>query len=161
MIGEREIYHGVALARLIQDGGQRIDIASWSSISRSAYVLDDSMPLYIKYSTKRLSPWSFEFSADHAGELRDLAELFGEVWVVLVCGPVGVVAESWSAVSRIASARADDSFSLAVNWRPNHKYRLSGAGSKPLMVSDSAFPRNVLQWASATQGTRQQPDAVT
>lgn len=144
MIGEKEIYHGVALARLVQDAGQAISIASWASVSRSAYVLNDSIALYLKYSTKRLSPWSFEFSSDHAHEIRDLSSLFRSLWLVLICGPVGVAAIEWDKASQVVSSRSDDSFSLGVNWRPNHKYRVSGARNKPLLVSDSTFPEALL-----------------
>lgn len=143
MIGERETYHGIALARLIQDSNRTFSIATWPSIARSAYVVDGTTALYIKYSTKRLAPWSFEFSSVHAAELDQLSSEFENLWIVLVCGPVGVAAESWKKAGSVIAPRSDDSFSLTVRWRPNHRFRLSGARNNPLVVSDSSYPSSL------------------
>lgn len=141
MIGEKEAAHGAALARLIQNAGSAVTIESWSTVSRSAYVVNDRVGLYMKYSTKRLSPWTFEFAPEHALELDGLRQVVDTVWLVLVCGPVGVVSENWDVVrDRTLATRDDGSFSLSISRRPGQKFRLSGARQKPLLVSESSFP---------------------
>lgn len=144
MIGEREIYHGVVLSRLVQRGDQRIMVESLSTVSRSAYLLNEKTVMYVKYSTKRLAPWAFEFTAEHAEEIEGLRFIFDDLWVVLVCGPVGIASAAWSHVEELISRRADGGYSLYVNWRPNHKFRVSGAGSEPLLVADNAFPVSIV-----------------
>lgn len=144
MIGERETYHGIALARLVQKSDRPLRIESLASVSRSAYLLDGTVGIYLKYSTKRLPPWAFEFTAEHATELEKLREIASEQWIVLICGPVGIASASLPQVEEISSRRSDGSYSLSVNWRPNHKFRLAGARSAPLLVADSAFPAAVV-----------------
>lgn len=140
MIGERESYHGIVMARLVQDLNRPVLVENWSTVSRSTYVIDDSVGLYVKYSTKRLAPWAFEFTAEHNKEVEQLRQVVDSLWVVLVCGPVGIACESWPKVEPLITRREGGGFSLSVNWRPNHKFRLSGARSLPLLVADRSFP---------------------
>lgn len=140
MIGEKEIHHGVALARLVQDSGQTVSVRSLAGRSRSAYEVNGRLCLYVKYSTKRLAPWTFEFSPDHAREIADLSGAFPALWLVLVCGPVGVAAGQWQAISATTLPREDGGFSVTVRWRPNHRFRVGGAGGNSVAVADSAYP---------------------
>ena len=151
MIGEKERYHGVALARLVQRAEQPITITSWNSVSRSSYVLNDRSALYIKYSTNRLSPWPFVFSADHWAELDDLSEVVEKIWIVLVCGQEGVISIDWGTVkTRLMHPDDTDGFSLLASKRPSQKFRLRGSGATPILIAENHYPDIILREIAGT-----------
>ena len=145
MIRQVEQYHGAALARLIRHH-TRVPIAIRAfEEGRSGYVLDQSVGLYIKYSTNRLSPWSFNFTDGHQ---REVAVLAGEcpagVFIALVCGEDGIACLSISEYHTLL----DDDFE-PVEWikavrGAREKYRLSGSDSRrPFKVGDNEYPGKV------------------
>ena len=141
MIGEKERYHGVALARLIQDSEGAVLLTSWNTVSRCAYVMNEATVLFLKYSTNRLSPWPFVFSAEQKDELSDLSGMFEAVWLVMVCGNEGIIAVPWNAANaRLLPNSHAGAFSLQASRKPGQKFRVGGSGLKPLFVSESSFP---------------------
>ena len=88
-IREMEFYHGAAFARLVRSGGAPVPVRAVSG-SRSAYVVGLDCSLYIKYSTNRMSPWTFSFSREQQQELDELGAQSVRVLVVLVCGQDGI-----------------------------------------------------------------------
>lgn len=145
MIGEKLRYHGVALARLVQDAGRTVSIQSLNGTSRCAYLVDDDVVIYLKYATSRLSPWRFGFSSDQRRQLDLLSVQFSAIWIVLVCGNEGVLTVPWAQVeAELAHSRETDSFSLQASRRRGEKFRLSGASEKPLVISENDFPTRLL-----------------
>jgi hypothetical protein len=69
MISEFEFYHGVVFARMLHAMQRELAIKPYSPSDNAAYVVDGSIGIYIKYSTKRLL--SFAKIRSH----RCLAEL--------------------------------------------------------------------------------------
>ena len=144
MIKEVERYHGIALARLIRDGEAVHRIRRHSSV-RSAYVLDEAVGLYVKYSTSRLSPWTFNFRVEHRNEMAELNVEVGALYVVLVCGKDGIVALDQGEVLQLLGERDDYVEWVRVDRTRNQKYGVSGsAGRLALKVADNAFPGKVL-----------------
>ena len=143
MIQEIERYHGVVLARMVRGEGAGRRIRSHSTV-RSAYVIDERLGLYVKYSTSRLSPWAFTFSRGHRRELVELSQELSRVCVVLVCGQDGVVALTDSEVVQVLGEAGDDQW-MRVDRRRSQMYSVSGSfGRLPLKVADSSFPAKAL-----------------
>ena len=91
MINEFEFYHGVALARMVHIVQRELAIKPYSESDNAAYVVDGSTGVYIKYSSKRLSPWRFSFQKRHRDKIQEMKEKLGETFLLLVCNDDGVV----------------------------------------------------------------------
>lgn len=145
MIGEKLRYHGVALARLVQDAGTSLTIRARKETSRCAYIVNDEFAIFVKYSTSRLSPWRFAFSAEQRTELEDLAAEYPATWIVLVCGHEGVLTILWAEVLTDLPKQNDaGGFSLQGSRKRREKFRLSGARETPLLISENDFPTRLL-----------------
>jgi hypothetical protein len=143
LIGESLRYHGIALARLVQDARKPVAIEPLDGTSRCAYLVNGETAIYVKYATSRLSPWRFAFSVDQRRHLDVLADR--NLWLILVCGNEGVLTVLWSQVEAGLDAnRNAQSFSLQASRRRGEKFRLSGASDKPLLISENDFPSKVL-----------------
>jgi hypothetical protein len=98
-IMKHEFYEGAALHRLIRAvKGARIEYEN------PFFVLNESMRVYLKYSTGVRSPWAFTFSPEE----QEALVATGDVPVVigLVCGSDGVVALPYREFVYIAARRA-------------------------------------------------------
>lgn len=142
MIRTVEFYHGAAFARLCRESGG-VTIRPFG-VGRSAYVLDDEVGLYVKYSLKRMSPWPFSFSCSQQEEIAELKGELSEVFIALVCGSDGIASLSSQELSRVL----DDEFE-AMEWvkasrRAREKYSITGSdGRKVFKVGDNEFPAKV------------------
>ena len=91
MIKEYEHYHGAFLRSVIVDAGQSISIKTDDSYGLiNTYVLEDRISLFLKHSTSRLAPWTFNFHSKHIQELLDQAKKYETVFICLICGKDGV-----------------------------------------------------------------------
>lgn len=139
MIRDIERYHGAVLARLIRGGGAYAIQCKIHPRFRSAYVLDRSVAIYVKYSTSRLSPWKFGFKTEHRHEIDSLADEFFEVFVGLACGFDGIACLDADEYFRLGS-----SDSIRVARGPRQKYALSGGNEKNVLrVGNNEFPAKV------------------
>jgi hypothetical protein len=91
MISEFEFFHGAVFARMLHSGQQLLSIRPYSESDNAAYVVNDSKAVYIKYCTKRLSPWRFSFQPRHHDMVLHMKKDMGEVFICLVCNDDGVV----------------------------------------------------------------------
>jgi hypothetical protein len=141
LIGEKERYHGVAIARLVQDADGPVVLEHLGTTSRSAYRVNSARVLYLKYSTKRLSPWTFSFST---GQRRELDEFGQAVLVVLICGNEGVAAVDWTVLWKSLLSEVPAEFALRVSRRDGHQFRITAARGIPLLAADADYVRLAL-----------------
>lgn len=133
-------FHGAVLSRLVESQLCTIE----KSTINSAYIVNQEIGIYIKYSAKRSSPWKFSFSEQHLDEMEQLSKLVSAVYIILVCYYDGIV-----------SLRKDE-FHVIVNegegfpkWvkavrNKNEKYGISGTDGKlRYKIADSNFPEQI------------------
>ena len=121
MIRHIEWYHGAALARLMRLEGSSAVSCRLHTRYRSAYVLDDCVAIYLKYSTNRLSPWAFAFRPEHQDEIASLREDCEEVFVTLICGSDGIACLSDGEYQLVCDPPARRTESLRVTPAPRQK----------------------------------------
>lgn len=92
MITNNARYLGQALSCLVNNWGDPVAIQRASDGISGFYVLNDKVPMLIKYTTKRHSLWSFTFNRPHQLQQQAYHDRFGECLVVFVCGRDGIVA---------------------------------------------------------------------
>jgi hypothetical protein len=156
MITDLERYQGVVLRQLIVKAGRQITMAVADSSGRVDSFSIEQTALQIKYSTKRLSPWSFSVTADQLFEIAGLARNFQSVWLILVCGVDGIVALRTREFLSITEPRPGGVCSIRVSRNRNSMYRVSGnARELPF-----AKPRGVDELvAELTQGKQMKVSA--
>jgi len=140
MIHEFEFYHGAVLAKIALDG-RDASIRSYESPSRSSYVIDGKIGLYIKHSTSRLTPWTFSFTKEHQDEIKKMESEFGRVYVALVCDKDGIACLSFRELKYVLDDVHGDSEWIRVSRRPREKYTIKGSDGKlRFKVAYSDFP---------------------
>lgn len=102
MIGEFEFFHGAVFTRMLHGTQQALSIAPYSESDNAAYVINGNKGIYIKYSTKRLSPWRFSFQKRHHEKVMEMKRDIGEVFVILVCNDDGAVVLSFDEFQQVA-----------------------------------------------------------
>jgi hypothetical protein len=145
MIKEFERYHGAALSRLVHGSDRVLSIRRYSSASNASYVVNEKMGLYVKHSTKRLSPWTFTFQRPHRAEILDMHRLFPHVFIVFVCHTDGIVCLRFAELQLILDCERRDVQWVRVSRSPRHKYAVAGKyGRLKSKIGDNEFPRQLL-----------------
>ena len=126
MISVASRYYGVVLHHLLDtvDGPARIrrafpDCAGF-------YILDEATPLFIKYTTKRLGPWTFNFHHDHQLRQQLLFERLGECIMVFVCGRDGIAALRHKDLRMVLDDHFEEQETVTVRRRHNTMYQIRG-----------------------------------
>lgn len=144
MLKKFEFYHGVVLSRLV-NGNVPVQIHTYLTKSNASYVLNDSVGLYIKHSTKRMTPWHFSFQERHQNEIQEMKDKFTEVFLVLVCGDDGLVTLSFEELKELLDEQHDEVEWVAVSRRPREKYAVSGSDGKlKYKIGENEFPDKIL-----------------
>ena len=95
MIKEFEFFHGLVFARILHGSQRPISIETYPTSSNSSYIVNGNVGLYIKYSSKRMTPWRFSFKKEHQDEMTSMQEKLKDVFLVLVCNDDGIVCLSY------------------------------------------------------------------
>ena len=101
MINEFELFHGVVFARMLHATQRQLSIRPYSASDNAAYVMDNSKGIYIKYSSKRLSPWRFSFQKRHQETILEMKRSLGEVFLLFVCNHDGVIVLTFAELKQI------------------------------------------------------------
>ena len=146
MIKEYEFYHGVVFSKLIHFGENNISIKPYPSDTNASYVLNDNIGIYIKHSTKRLSPWNFSFLKKHQDEMLEMKQSLGEVFLLLVCGEDGIVTLSFDEIKRILNEVHGDVEWISASRTPNKEYTIKGSdGGLGRKVGKNDFPKKIFE----------------
>ncbi len=144
MIKEFDFYHGVVISRILHTSRREISIKSYSENDNASYVIDSKRGIYIKYCTKRLSPWRFSFQKKHHDEILNMKNTIGNVYLLLVCNDDGIVVLNFSEIREIL-----DEVYKSVDWvsvaRVKGKmYTVKGSDGKlRFKVGRNEFPNKI------------------
>lgn len=144
MINEFEFFHGVVFARLLHGTQQTISVRTFQSVSNASYVVNNDVGIYIKYSTKRMTPWRFTFHKIHQEEFDALNSRFPRVFLLLVCNDDGVVCLSYPEVKKILDNQHDPIEWISATRRKREMYSIRGSdGQLDCKIGKSDFPRKL------------------
>lgn len=146
MIKKYEFYHGVVFSKIIHYRNCNISIKPYPSETNASYVLNDTIGIYVKHSTKRLSPWSFSFQKKHQDEILEMKANLEEVFLLLVCGEDGVVTLSFEEIKRILNDLHGDVEWISAVRTPNKEYTIKGSdGCLGRKVGKNDFPKKIFE----------------
>lgn len=155
MIKDFEFYHGAALSRMVHCSSENVCIRPYPTSCNSSYVINDDFGVYIKYSTKRLSPWRFSFSDEHQNEIADMNQRLSAVYVLLVCHTDGVVALSFDEFRALLDERHEAVEWVSASRGRGQMYLLKGSdGTLPFKIGRNEFPAKMFQETNSAPQTR-------
>lgn len=129
MIPEYKLYHGAVLAELIHALTFPIKIDELKEEGRlSSYILDSLIGLHIKHSTSRMNPWGFTFTDQNLSELKTLADIFPQVFVVFVCHTHGMVCCSYKELVALIGDQLVDHPWVRIHRRRGKWFQVGGPG---------------------------------
>ncbi|MFZ2189479.1 MAG: hypothetical protein WA057_04450 [Candidatus Magasanikiibacteriota bacterium] len=155
MIKEFAFYHGAVLVNLLHGSNKSMVIESFPSESNASYVINKNTGIFIKHSTKRMSPWRFSFAQEHQDEILEMKNKLGEVFLLLVCGEDGIVTLSFNELKKILNETHDPVEWISIARNKNTHYTVKGSdGSLGHKVSRKDFPRKLFEKESVIKETK-------
>lgn len=141
MIKEYEFYHGVVFTRIMHVARRPLSLRPYESPSNASYVLNNEVGIYVKHSTKRLSPWRFTFLIEHQEEIDNLRAEFQKVFLLLVCYDDGVVCISYDELKQILDDHHDPVEWISVSRQKRKMYTVNGSnGRLKCKIGKNDFP---------------------
>lgn len=137
-------FHGHALVRLIQNPETYgIEIIH----GNNCYLINKKSGIYLKHSTKRISPWQFTFLPDHLNEIVALSRNIKNLFLVLICNDNGICCLDFEETAQlIMLGNMDQTKSIRVSRAAREKYAVSGTDGKlKYKIGNSDFPWKVLE----------------
>lgn len=126
MIPNAYRYYGSVISFVLDLLAEPINIRRLLSKHAGFYLLNESLPMYIKYSTSRKGPWTFSFRRAHQ-ELEDhLCDVHGQCVVVFVCGRDGIVALTHIDFRRLLDGLSEDQEAVTIKRKHNEMYQVRG-----------------------------------
>ena len=136
-----EKYHGLVILKIIRSAPSFVSFFKKTSHS---YIINETVGLYIKHSTKRMSPWTFTFMKGHQDEILALKKEYQKVFVCLVCHNDGVVCLSFDELKFILDHDHLDEW-VRIMRRVGEKYAIKGSDGKLKNKKGiSEFPKIIL-----------------
>ncbi|MCS5707337.1 hypothetical protein CC99x_000315 [Candidatus Berkiella cookevillensis] len=130
MIKEFEFYHGVFFSSMLHATHNKISFQSYSTEDNASYVIDEKIGLYIKYSTKRLSPWRFSFYKRHQDKMLEMKTRFNELLLILVCHHDGIVILNFDEIKQILDNVHEEIEWVSVARTRGKMYTINGSNGK-------------------------------
>ena len=136
-----EKYHGLVILKIIRMNPFSINFLKKNA---NSYVMNDKIGLYIKHSSRRVSPWVFTFKKEHQDEISFLEAQYDAVFICLVCHNDGVVCLNFKELKFILDYNHADEW-VRVSRRPGEKYSIHGSDGKlKNKKGNSEFPKIIL-----------------
>jgi hypothetical protein len=127
MSDEYEFYQGAVLRQLIVGSELSLIVRPFLREGRiNAFVVNGKFGVFIKHSTKRMSPWRFTFSIDQASDLLDLETTLAHSFTTFVCGDDGLITLSMASLHEIVSFQESEQAWVRIERRPRSQYSVSG-----------------------------------
>ncbi len=152
MLKEFEFFHGIVFARMLHATQEQISIKPYPTPDNASYVLNNKVGIYVKYSSKRLTPWSFSFQKRHQDEILRMKNEIGEVFVLLVCNDDGIVGLNFDEVRNLLDEVHEDVEWIRVARSRGQMYAVSGSdGQLGYKAGKDDFASRILMACNSTQ----------
>lgn len=127
-MAEYEQYHGIVLRALTVELAEGAHIKAYDAHGIvNCFLVNGSIGLYIKHSSKRMTPWTFSFTEDNLTELQILHEGAELAFICLVCGQDGFLTISMGELEYLSDKKqSDNSLNIHVKRRKGHMYAVGG-----------------------------------
>ena len=128
MTYEFERYYGTVFTSLFEEVSD-VRIKKISD-NDSAYILNDSLGLYIKHATARLSPWNYSFRTNDFAIIDQMGIDVKEIAFGLVCGFHGVCLISSDDLRVAGGNFTGESLRITVRTMRGGSWKVSGTSGE-------------------------------
>lgn len=144
MIKEFEFYHGIIFSKILHHLQGEITIKSYPSADNASYTINNTVGIYIKYCTKRMSPWGFSFNKNHKEEILEIFNRIGSVYLLLVCDDDGVVVLTYDEFNDVLGDASADIEWIRVMRNKGQMYSVAGSeGRLKCKIGKRDFPNKI------------------
>ncbi len=160
MIREFEFYHGAVFTCLLHGMPREVSIQLFPTQDNASYVIDNKIGIYIKYSSKRLSPWTFSFQSRHQDEIAEMKNKIGFAFVLLVCNDDGVVVLSFEELKQILDQSNGGTEWISVARNRREMYSVKGSNGKlQFKIGKNDFPSKIFNRINQSPTKKEQESA--
>ena len=165
MIEDKDQFHGVALSFLLLALSEKKKFMSLilNGESSSEYVLKIkkdkkdmffkkkqeflNIGLYVKYSTKRRTPWAYTFNRQHQEDIDKSFKKHATTFVILINSNDGIVCLEYNEFRKILDYNHEEAEGIRVSRRLKQSYRLTGRDGKlNHTIAPSSFPKKITEY---------------
>jgi hypothetical protein len=144
MIKEFEFFHGLVFARILHATQRPLSIKPFQSVSNSSYVVNDSIGVFIKYTSKRMTPWRFTFKREHQEEIDLMKSQLPKVFLLLVCNDDGIVCLDFSELKKILDEQISPIEWISATRHKRQMYAVKGSNGKlDFKIGQNDFPHKI------------------
>ena len=144
-IKELEFYHGAVLKRLFSKKNS-LNISVFPNDTNCAYVINNKIGIYIKHSTKKISPWRFTFYKKHQDDLLMMKKLLPNVFLILVCWHDGIASINFDDLKKVLDETHEEIEWISASRLKREKYSIKGSDGKlSFKIGETDFPKNILK----------------
>ncbi|WFU58707.1 hypothetical protein QA639_14920 [Bradyrhizobium pachyrhizi] len=127
MLDEYEFYQGAVLRQLVVASDLSLSFRPFEREGRiAAFVMNGRIGIYVKHSSKRMSPWRFTFTIEQAADLLDLEARYPGSFLVFVCESDGAVALSFADLHTLVDFTQSDNAWISISRPPRAQYQIAG-----------------------------------
>lgn len=143
-IQEQDHFHGTALMQVVE-------YAPFKAINKvdthyGHYLVNTDRHLFIKYTKRRQSPWTFVLTLDELKNLKATTDQYEKVTVCLVCGNATICAIRRDELLAVVDVGASTQQWIKVTVPPGSSCRVSGSLAKlTKTVPHNSFPSKVFE----------------
>ena len=144
-LNEYEFYNGVVLNRLIRKG-KPIKIDVFPTSGNNSFMINEKVGLYLKYSTKKISPWRFSFTKEHQEEMKIMRDLLENIYLVLICGKDGIACIEYEELKQVLDEYYEDVEWVSASRLKREQYSIKGSnGQLDFKIADTDYPRKIFE----------------
>lgn len=125
MISDSSRFYGAVLVHLLDENGGGIHFEKLFDGVSGFFLINKTTPLYIKYTSKRRGPWTFNLRYEHMQKCSDAVEIYGKCVIAFVCGGDGVVGIGYELIKQIIGDKVEQQ-AVSVRRKLNHMYGIHG-----------------------------------
>lgn len=126
MITDANRYYGAVFGKLVDFSDEAISIQRASIDYAGFYIIRKKIPIYIKYSTSRRGPWTFNFQQKHQEFQENLYARYGECLTIFVCGKDGIAALKHEGFRKILDQTFEEQEAVTIRRKHNEMYSIRG-----------------------------------
>ena len=146
MISEQQQFHGPVFIELAQHSTKPIQVESLKGYYENTAYAINGVGVFIKHSSKRMSPWRFSFYKSHQDTILELKKIFDDVVVVLVCGKDGICGLDFAELKNVLNDVHEEIEWIKVERRIKTQYAVSGSDGKlSFKITRDNFLKKILK----------------
>jgi len=141
--------YGAVFSKIINSGA--VNIRKYEH-NNSSFIINNKIGIYNKYSTKRISPWTFTFINAHIDEIKIMNDEFEFIYIILICCENGICCLNYKEYCTVLSVENRISpKTITARRKKGEKYTVSGSDGKlKYKIGNSDFPEKILVVGTAS-----------